>query len=382
MNRASDIEITQRKKELFKQLKIKHSKRKLIISNIPLDTTLEELQTLFSIALQTLCPSEQVTSVIELSSCRTYAVIEFHDKKSIELCLMLSGMEFRGRRLSVLRHKAFISQRANEIKREVREKEKSDRDTELIMSGNPFPTHENRIFMGNLPTNLPEEDIRRMVESFGKLRSFSLAKTAAVGGDSRGFCFFEYFDAKITDKAIEELNQLDIGDKRVKCQRAVQSRSSTALALPSVQDSRRTRFSEPLFKYGPSGILSSLTALQLQQIQACFSVPVHAKSPSKCVVLVNILRAEDLVDEFEFHDYFNDIWQECQKQGLVESLHIPRPDLDTLEVPLNVGKVYVKYYDIVSAKKARYRLSGRTFNRRTVIVAFYPESWFNSHEFQ
>jgi RNA recognition motif-containing protein len=55
------------------------------------------------------------------------------------------------------------------------------------MKCNIFSNQENKIFMGNLPLNLDEEDIKHMLESFGKLKNFSLVKSAAVGGSSRGF---------------------------------------------------------------------------------------------------------------------------------------------------------------------------------------------------
>ena len=45
------------------------------------------------------------------------------------------------------------------------------------------------------------------------------------------------------------------------------------------------------------------------------------------------------------------------------------------------GKIFMKFSHIVSAKQARYALSGRTYNNRTVVVSFYPEHYFDIHEF-
>lgn len=78
------------------------------------------------------------------------------------------------------------------MKKEIRDKERREKETKAILNCNIFPNHDNRIFMGNLPTNMPEEDIRRMIESFGRLKSFSLVKSSKTAGHSRGFCFFEY----------------------------------------------------------------------------------------------------------------------------------------------------------------------------------------------
>ena len=40
-----------------------------------------------------------------------------------------------------------------------------------------------------------------------------------------------------------------------------------------------------------------------------------------------------------------------------------------------------KFLELVSAKKAKYSLNGKTFNNRTVIISFYPEQWFTAKEF-
>ena len=97
--------------------------------------------------------------------------------------------------------------------------------------------------------------------------------------------------------------------------------------------------------------------------------------------MLNIVPPESLVDSLEHQDIFNDIWQECAKFGYVELLNIPRPNLDNLEVDFNVGNAYVKFFDMVSAKKALHSLSGRAFGGRIVVVSYYPENLFNSREF-
>ena len=45
------------------------------------------------------------------------------------------------------------------------------------------------------------------------------------------------------------------------------------------------------------------------------------------------------------------------------------------------GKIFVKFSHIVSAKQARFALSGRVYNNRTIVVSFYPEHYFDIHEF-
>jgi splicing factor U2AF subunit len=52
---------------------------------------------------------------------------------------------------------------------------------------------------------------------------------------------------------------------------------------------------------------------------------------------------------------------------------IPRPDINCGYAPPSVGKVFVKFMYITHAKKARQGISGRVYNKRTVVTSYYPE---------
>jgi splicing factor U2AF subunit len=65
----------------------------------------------------------------------------------------------------------------------------------------------------------------------------------------------------------------------------------------------------------------------------------------------------------------------------VDKIIIPRPDGKCGYSPPSVGKAFVKFMYIIHAKKARYHLSGRVYNKRTVIASFYPEEKFNLKEY-
>jgi len=46
-----------------------------------------------------------------------------------------------------------------------------------------------------------------------------------------------------------------------------------------------------------------------------------------------------------------------------------------------VGKFFVLFETVEAAKMARYQLSGRQYNGRTVVASFYPEHYFDIKEF-
>lgn len=51
---------------------------------------------------------------------------------------------------------------------------------------------------------------------------------------------------------------------------------------------------------------------------------------------------------------------------------IPRPDPKCGYSAPTVGKAFVKFMYIIHAKRARYHISGRVYNKRTVVASFYP----------
>ena len=124
-----------------------------------------------------------------------------------------------------------------------------------------------------------------------------------------------------------------------------------------------------------------------------------------------MLSIEDLFDFEEIEMVRNDVLQLCQTFGEVISIVVPMPlrggtkeltmkqGLDdemlkekeekfdalmsgetALVTPAH-GKVFIKFNHVVPAKQARYAMSGRTYNGRTVVGAFYPEHLFDRIEY-
>lgn len=56
--------------------------------------------------------------------------------------------------------------------------------------------------------------MKELLTSFGPLKAFNLVKDA-VTGVSRGYAFCEYVDPLITDAAIQGLNGMQLGDKKL-----------------------------------------------------------------------------------------------------------------------------------------------------------------------
>ena len=67
-----------------------------------------------------------------------------------------------------------------------------------------------------------------------------------------------------------------------------------------------------------------------------------------------------------------DVKEECDKYGEVLEMKIPRPSGGSRQSN-GVGKIFVKYDNAESARKALQALAGRKFADRTVVTTYFSE---------
>ena len=67
-----------------------------------------------------------------------------------------------------------------------------------------------------------------------------------------------------------------------------------------------------------------------------------------------------------------DVMEECEKYGKILEMKIPRPTGGSRQ-SAGVGKIYIKYEEAESAKKALKALAGRKFADRTVVTTYFDE---------
>jgi len=197
------------------------------------------------------------------------------------------------------------------------------------------------------------------------LRSFQLIKDPENPNKHKGFGFIEYVDEKVTDKAVKALNGLEFGDKKLKVQRATFGPKTGNTGKPKTTGGQQA---------APIGFLNNVP------IDKRIPIPGFAMTPSKVVQFLNMLTPEDLIDDEEYESIREDILNVCNQFGEVIDIKIPRPDPNSEEVSSAVGKVFVKFSHVVAAKQARFRLTGRRFNRRLVVASYYPEEYFDKNE--
>jgi splicing factor U2AF subunit len=91
----------------------------------------------------------------------------------------------------------------------------------------------------------------------------------------------------------------------------------------------------------------------------------------RVIQLLNMVTAEELMDNDEYEEICDDVKEECEKFGKVLEIKVPRPS-GTRTNP-GVGKIYIKFETKDSAQKALQTLAGRKFADRTVITTFFAE---------
>jgi splicing factor U2AF subunit len=162
-----------------------------------------------------------------------------------------------------------------------------------------------------------------------------------------------------------------MGDKRLKVQRASINNKSFSIAQQIKSGTMEITEDKKGFS----------DAIDIRDAYVELDIPIFSCVPSRVIQLINMISPEDIMDDTDYREIIEDIRNECNQFGTVLNVEIPRPDRVTWLVTPAVGKVYVKFSTLSSSKKARFCLSGRKFNRRTVVASFYPENYFDVREF-
>jgi len=75
------------------------------------------------------------------------------------------------------------------------------------------------IYVGNIPYRLSEDELRQLFEEFGTVESVKII-TDKFTGRSKGFGFIEMPSEEEAVKAIEELNDKEVGGRNLRVNKA------------------------------------------------------------------------------------------------------------------------------------------------------------------
>ena len=163
----------------------------------------------------------------------------------------------------------------------------------------------------------------------------------------QGIAFCEYVDPSATPIAVEGLNGMELGDRHLKVSRA---------SIGTTQ---------------ASGLDMGVNAMSM-----------FAKTTSqdmetgRVLQLLNMVTVDELLDNDDYEEIREDVFEECGKFGKILSLKIPRPSGGSRQSP-GVGKIFIKFDNEESATNALKALAGRKFSDRTVVVSYFGEENFD-----
>ncbi|XP_057310882.1 splicing factor U2AF 65 kDa subunit-like [Hydractinia symbiolongicarpus] len=309
--------------------------RRLYCGNLPFGITEDLMIDFFNAKMRESDIAKQPGNPVlacQINLEKNFAFLEFRSVEETTLAMAFDGIMLQGQALKIRRPKDYqpipgISEtQATHIPGVV---------------STVVPDTINKVFIGGLPNYLNEDQVKELLSTFGELRAFNLVKDSATGL-SKGYAFCEYVDIGITDVAIAGMNGMQLGDKKLVVQRAsVGSKTMPAqLTIPGFDMNKE------------------VTATNI-------------------LCLMNMVTAEELIDDEDYDEIYDDIREECSKYGRIRSLQIPRPSQE-FNVS-GVGKIFIEYTSSSEAKTASEALAGRKFANRVVVTSYYdPDMYFRS----
>lgn len=340
----------------------------LILTNLPPYLAKEELLEFFNTFLRNLDSKYEEEDINPISHAEVgftgkYAVLRFVDSKALWKVLKLSSIEMKEFKLRFHRPRGFFTKHFGQGDYFV------DEAGEVQ---NRMQDGQVRLYMGNIPQYMTEDQIKTLVSSFGALKDFQMKMEFSQGESlSKGYCFFEFFDSRNAEKALLKLNGLEIGQKLLKVSKVEVNQQAKEAVTNRTAPTKEVQTS----------FLLMYPKLRDPLVQAALDIPLTCITPSKVIQLLNMMMIEDLFEEDFYRRLLEDVESETKTFGPIESIVIPRPDPESGICAPCVGKVFVKFFYLKPAKQARHKLNGRTYNKRTVIASFYAEEKFDRKEY-
>jgi splicing factor U2AF subunit len=271
----------------------------------------------------------------------SYAFVEFQNHSDAELAFSMDGITFDGLVLKVKPPKEM----------------KSYYDTHPVRRyaipgalSSSVENGPNKIFLGNLPRELPDDDVRRLCETIGPLSAFNIVKNSQ-DGSSKGYGFLTYRDPAHTHSALQFLNGQVFCGKVLSCSIAQDAAGGYTGGMPM-----------PGMPMPMSMPMVSPNDPPAKRASAAHLAPVSEGGVTRVLVLHNLCSEQELREEYD--DIVDDVRNECSGYGHVE------------EVVGKVDIMYVAFSTVEGAAQAAMRLTGRKFGDNYVGTSSMSEQEF------
>ena len=411
---------------------IQNLSKKFIIYNLP-DVNDDEIKDFLITLLNSLSPNihthKSLNPIISFDKRDSgeYYIIEVERHEQVLIMKNLDGIEWLNHRIRIESPKDFFKD-YNDTKGQIAIRQKINESKlfnnlaqdNLNKNSNAVNNkyNFNRLLMTGLPNNIEEKEVKKIVESYGEIKYFSLINKKNSDEISYTLCFFEYELPQNTYKALKGLNNMTFADRQLKVQRINQNpdkdndldnenigMKNATIATKILKEAKQMEENkknekelndflnknninkeaennkdDKVFKDLEGGNIndkSNINKISYNNL----TIPEFAKIPSRVVMFINAISPEDLLDDSDYEEIIDDFRQKCSIYGTVLNVEIPRPNIDEGTYTEDVGKIFIKFSTLKTAKIARYNMSGLKYNNRMIVGSFYPEAYFDIREY-
>lgn len=242
----------------------------------------------------------------------------------------------------------------------------------------------NRIYVSNVHSSLNEHELAGLFEPFGRVRSCKLVMAPGVDVPQHRGCGFIEFETETAATEALTINNFDLGGTVLHVCRATTPAENVTIhgTLDSESQTATTASDED--------IQAQLERTNREH-DGCSGEKSHgitngvSAKVSSVIVLKNMISAdEDLDDSLHL-----ELYEEFAKYGKVLQAVIyvdkrvkqPQADESTEPVYLDEVKIFVKYEDEPSSKRALDALNDRSFAGRKVSAVQYDSTAFRRHNY-
>ena len=407
--------------------------KKFILYNLP-DVNDDEIKDFIITLLNKLSPNINTTKSLnpiisfDKRDSGEYYIIEVERHEQVVIMKNLDGIEWLNYRIRIDTPKEFFRD-YNDTKGQIAMRQKINESKlfsnlaqeNLNKNADNNKSNFNRLLMTGLPNNIEEKEAKDIVESYGQVKYFNLINKKNDNDINYTLCFFEYESPQNTYKALKGLNNMTIGEKQLKVQRInnqnpnneiyeenygmKNSTIATQILKEAKELEEKKRNEKELNDFLNKNNNNNINKdaenyegtvfkdLNEENIYKDSSdnknkisyndliIPEFAKIPSRVVMFINAVSPEDLLDNEDYEEIIDDFRQKCSAYGTVLNVEIPRPNIEEGTYTDDVGKIFIKFASLKTAKIARYNISGLKYNNRLIVGSFYPENYFDIREY-
>lgn len=242
----------------------------------------------------------------------------------------------------------------------------------------------NRIYVSNVHSNLNEQELSELFEPFGRVRSCKLVMTPAVDPPQHRGCGFIEFETETAASEALTMNNFDLGGTVLHVCRATTPAENVTThgTLDSGNQATNTTTEEDI-----QAQLERTNREHNGETSDKGTGPTNGviSKVSSVIVLTNMISAdEDLDDSLHL-----ELYEEFAKYGTVLQTviyvdkNVKQPQHEEVSEPtyMDEVKIFVKYEDEASSKRALEALNDRSFAGRKVSAMSYDSTAFRRHNY-